>query len=268
MLEELQTIKGEGEGEKIEEKSTVEFELLQKMAEAGIFYGRKKTKTHPRMKRFIYATRNGSEILDLEKTAAFLEEAGNFIETLAQKRAIVLCVGTTPAAKDLIKKFAESSGYPFVIERWLGGTLTNFKTLSGRLQYFIKLKSDREAGRLEKYTKKERLNFDREIDRLKKLFGGLETLKELPDALLIVGSTSHDTAVREARIMKIPIISILSTDADPEKIQYPIPANDRARSSIQWLLEVLVKRVEAGKKTPIIEEIKTSPQREEKNKVQ
>jgi small subunit ribosomal protein S2 len=253
----------------------VDLALLEKMTEAGILYGRRKNKTHPRMRRFIFVTRNGSEIFDLEKTINYLEKAGDFLKSIAQKKSVILCVGTTPVARDLIKNFAKKFDYPFVVERWLGGTLTNFKTLSKRLQYYIKLKDDREAGRFERYTKKERLQFNKEIERLTKLFGGLEKLKQLPHAVLIIGSTSHDTAVREARIAKIPIVSIISTDADPEIINYPIPANDRARSSIALVLESLEKKVEEGIKNPITQaetkpELKKEekPLQEEKNKVE
>ena len=271
MTEEVKTVKSE---ETKEEVQIADMELLQEMAEAGVLFGRKKTKTHPRMKRFIFITRNGSEILDLEKTIKYLEKAGEVIKSLAQKKAVILFVGTTPAAKELVKNLAEKYGFPYVTERWLGGTITNFKTLSKRLQYFIKLKNDREMGRLAKYTKKEQSDFDKEIIRMTPMFGGLEKLERVPDALFVVGSTSHQTAIREARRMDIPVISILSSDANPEEIQYPIPANDRARSSIAWILSVLEKKIIEGKNAPIVEVSREAPQEKstesqtEENKVQ
>lgn len=231
----------------IDEKDTIDPETLEALVKAGVLYGRKKSKTHPRMERYIYTTRNGIEIIDVVQTLALIDKAAEFLKSVVKNKSLILFVGVTPAAKEGVKALAEKFGYPYVAERWLGGTLTNFKTLHQRLEYYLKLKADRDAGKLEKYTKKERVGFDKEIARLSNLFGGLESLNQLPQTLVVVGSTSHETAVREARRLKIPIIGVISSDADPEIIDYPIPANDRAKTSISWILERLGKAIEEAK---------------------
>ncbi len=220
--------------------------VLEEMAKAGVLYGRKKSKTHPRMKPFIFTTRNGIEILDLSKTMQALEKAGNFLKEIAKKEGLILVVGTKPAAQELTENFAKKFSMLFVIKRWLGGTLTNFKTISKRIQYYMNLKSDRATGKLEKYTKKERVEFDKEIERLNGFFVGLERLTRLPDVLVIINANEHITAVREAKRLKIPIVAILSTDTDPELANYPIPANDNSKTSIAWILGKLEAKVEEG----------------------
>jgi len=134
-----------------------------------------------------------------------------------------------------------------VTERWLGGTLTNFKTLSKRVSYFKKLKSDRQSGRLDKYTKKERLDFDRKIAKMTVMFSGLEEMQALPDMLLVMDVNSNMTAVREAKKLKIPVVGVMNTDTDPELVTYPIPANDRSKASLDWVLGQFEKAVMEGK---------------------
>lgn len=214
----------------------VDMPLLEEMAKAGVIYGRKKSKTNPKMADFIFANRNGFEFFDLLKTLEGLEGAKTLLKEIQEKKGLVLLVSTQPAARGLIEGLAAKTGYPFVVERWLGGTLTNFQTISKRLNYFIKLKNDRASGKLEKYTKKERLMFDREIKRLETLMGGLEKMDHLPDAIFMVDAAIHDTAVREAKRTKIPIIGILNTDNDPDNIQYSIPANTNSRQSVEWVV--------------------------------
>lgn len=235
----------------VQESAAIEPALLDELVKAGVLYGRKKSKTHPRMQQYIYTTRNEMEIIDVIQTLSMADRAADFLKAVVAKGGVLLVVGTTPPAKELVKAFSTRFGYPCVTERWLGGTLTNFKTLNARLQHYIKLKADRDGGKLEKYTKKERIQFDKEIERLSALFGGMESLSRLPDALLVVNATAHLTAIREAKRMKIPVVSIMGTDADPDLVNYLIPANDRAKSSIAWFLERLAKGVEEGKKEAI-----------------
>ena len=220
--------------------------ILEEMVKAGVLYGRKKTKTHPKMKPFIFTTRNGIEILDLPKTMQALEKAAEFWKEVAKKGGLILVVGTKPAAQELTENFAKKFSISFVIKRWLGGTLTNFKTISKRIQYYMNLKSDKATGKLEKYTKKERVEFDKEIERLNGFFVGLERLARLPDVLVIINANEHITAIREAKRLKIPIVAILSTDTDPELANYPIPANDNSKTSIAWILGKLEAKIEEG----------------------
>jgi small subunit ribosomal protein S2 len=233
--------------EELIQEKTMDPMLLEEMVKAGILYGRKKSKTHPRMRPFIYATRSGIEILDLPKTMEAIDKAGEFLKEVSKKSGLVLAVGTKPATQDLVENFAQVLSMPFVVKRWLGGTLTNFKTLSKRISYFKKLKSDKESGRLDKYTKKERLEFDRQIAKLSHFFSGLETMETLPQIIFVVDVSSHLTAVREAKRTKIPVVGILNTDTDPALVDYPILANDRAKAGIDWILARLEKAVEEGR---------------------
>ena len=230
-----------------DEKITIDPALLDEPVKAGVLFGRKKTKTHPRMQKYIFATRNEIEIIDVVQTIDLVNKAGEFLKGVVGKGGLILFVGATPAAKDPVRDLAKKFGYPYVVERWLGGTITNFKTLHGRIQHFIKLKADRDSGKLEKYTKKERIQFDKEITRMTMLFGGLEALQKLPDTVVIVGASSHLTAIREARNVKIPVVCLMSSDSDPDLVNYVIPGNDRSRPSIAWVLEKLEKAIEEGK---------------------
>ena len=159
------------------------------------------------------------------------------------KNNSILVTGTTPSAKKSVEEMAKRLGLPYVTERWLGGTLTNFKTLAKRIAYFKKLKSDKESGRLDKYTKKERLGFDREINKLSTMFSGVEKMESLPEVLFVVDANENLTAVREARKLKIPIVAIANTDTNPDIVDYLIPANDRSKSSIDWILARFEKAV-------------------------
>ena len=225
--------------------------LLEEMMKAGLCMGKKSSKTHPRMKPLVFGKRNGIEIIDVEQTVPFLDGAMDFVKNKIAANGNLLLVGTTPMAKDLVLALSLNLKLPHVTERWLGGTLTNFKTLSKRIAYFKKLKSDKEAGRLGKYTKKERLDFDRKIAKMSIMFGGVEDMAAVPQLLFVVDVKANSTAVREARRLKIPVVGIVNTDTDPELVEYPIPANDRAKSSIEWILNRLEKAVVAGREMAV-----------------
>jgi len=229
-----------------------DFSILEEMAQAGVLYGRKKASTHPKMLGFIQAVRNGVGIFDLPQTLEAVEKAQAFLKEIVQKGGQVLLVGTQPSAQDLIKQSSEKFNFPYVIQRWLGGTLTNFKTLSTRINRYLQLKADRATGKLDKYTKKERLDFDREIDRMERLFGGLDNMQKLPDAVLLIDSKVHITALKEANLLKIPVVAVINSDSDPDFVQYPIPANSRSKTSVQWILAKLDSAMEEGKKSGVI----------------
>lgn len=226
---------------------SAELALLEEMMRAGLALGKRSSKTHPRMKNFVFGSRGGIEIIDLEETLDLLEKAMNFIKEKISKKAVLLLVGTTPVINEQVKKAAEKLGLSYVIQRWLGGTLTNFKTIVKRIAYFKKLKSDKEAGRWEKYTKKERLNLDRQIQKMNIMFSGLENMDGLPDIVFIIDVNKHMTAVREANRLGIPVVGVMNTDTNPELAAYPIPANDRSRQSAEWILQKLEKAVTEGK---------------------
>lgn len=212
---------------------------LKAMMGAGVFYGYTKSRTQPKMRKFIVSTRAGVEIIDLVKTIESLTAAVGAIKAVVAGGGTVLFVGTTPAVKGLVETVAKRLNMPYVTERWLGGTLTNFKTISERIRYFKKLKSDKESGALDKYTKKERLLLDQELMKLEKFFGGIRDMDHLPAMVVIVDLKSAEIAAREARITKIPIVALLNTNADPDMADYPIPVNTRSTESVQLILSYL-----------------------------
>jgi small subunit ribosomal protein S2 len=227
----------------INEEATVDPAILEEMIKAGVFYGRKKSKTNPVMKQYISTSRNSVEIIDLSEAIKLLDNVKRFLEELfkAKPTAKVLIVGTLPSAEEAVKSLSQKFNFPYVITRWIGGTLSNFKIIHARIEYFKTLKLKKNSGGLEKYTKKERLMIDREIDRMDRIFSGIETMSQQPEVLLVFNAKAHDIAIREARIMKIPIIAVLSTDTNPKGIDFIIPANDNIKSSINWIASYLEK---------------------------
>lgn len=222
-----------------------DIDIIKEMIAAGIMFGHKKTKTNPKFKNFILTNRNGVEIIDLVKTLSFLEKAGEFLKTQIKQGKMIIFVATQPAAWETIENLAKKFNMPFVKRRWIGGLLTNFKSLSGRLEYFKKTKAGMEKGEFEKYTKKERSVINKNIARMEDLFGGLENLTKPADILFTIDSSikGHMTAIREAKIMKIPIVAIIDSDDNSELINYPIPANDHAKISIDWIVNKIIEKL-------------------------
>lgn len=219
-------------------KTEGDFNLsLEEMAEAGLHFGHRTSKTNPKMKPYIFGARSTVHIIDLEKTAEKLKEALEFIQDLISKNGVLLFVGTKVQTRDLVKNIAKECGLPYVSERWLGGTFTNFATLQKRVEYFKELERKRAAGELEKYTKKERLDFDKEIADLELKFGGIKEMAKLPDAVFVCDIKKDELAVKEARKKGIKIVGIAHTNVDPTMADYPIPANDDAISSVKYILE-------------------------------
>lgn len=226
-------------------------ELIKEMMKAGLMYGHKSSKTHPKFKPYVCAVRNGIEIIDLSQTTPALEATVAFLRTKIKNKengGAVLAVATQPAAKGIIEEFAKKFNFARIGERWIGGLLTNFKAVSGRIEYFKKVQSDLEKGSFEKYTKKERLLINRNIEKMRKMFGGLENLTKLPEVIFMIDSSikGHMTAIREAKRMKIPIVAIVDSDDNPDIVDYPIPANDHARTSIEWIVSKLANGLQSG----------------------
>ena len=222
-------------------------EASREMIEAGVFYGRKKSKTNPKMREFILANRGGIEIINLEKTSECLEKAMGFVKEKMRNGGLPLFVGTSPAADAGIMRIAKEFSLPYVILRWVGGTLTNFKIIARRVEYLKKLRTDLASGALvDKYTKKERLEMEREVKRLEELMGGLETMAREPDFLIVIDPNLHTTAVREARIKRIPVVALANVDADPDVIDYLVPGNDKSRMSVAWFLGNMEKAIREG----------------------
>jgi len=220
-------------------------DLFKEMIDAGVFYGRKKSKTNPKMKLYLFGNRGGVEIIDLAKTLEGLESAQSFVKEISRQGGSILFVGTQPASLKIVE-VAKELNYPVVPRRWVGGTLTNFKVIKERIQHFQKLSTDLVSGALSKYTKKERLMMEREKNRLQELLGGLEPLERLPAAMIVIDPTLHASAVHEARRMKVPVVALSNMDTDPDKIEYVVAGNTAARPSVEWFLGKLKEAILAG----------------------
>jgi len=227
---------------------------LEEMFIAGIHFGYSRSSRHPKMKPYLFGLRNNVEIFDLEKTYACLEKAKKFLEELAKEGKKILIVATKPGMHQLVEEAGRELNMPYVSERWLGGTLTNFKMIKGRIDYFMSLRQKKSAGELNKYTKKEISRFNKEISRLERFLGGLELLTNMPVAVLIIDPKKEKTAFRESRQMSIPIIAIINSDSNPSGITYPIPANDNSPASVKYLLKFLVKAYKDGLIKPVTSE--------------
>jgi small subunit ribosomal protein S2 len=223
-------------------------EASREMMDAGVFYGRKKSKTNPKMKQFVIANRGGIEIINLQKTEEAMAAASAFVTEKVRNNGSVLFVATIPAAEATITNLAKKFEMPYVTVRWVGGTLTNFKNITKRVEYMKKLRTDFAAHALDKYTKKERLEMEREMNRLQELVGGLEPMVREPEVVVVIDPVMHDTAVREAIVRKIPVIALANVDANPDAIDYLVPGNDKAKLSIEWFLGKMESAIEEGLK--------------------
>jgi small subunit ribosomal protein S2 len=217
------------------------------MTEAGVFYGRTRMKTNPRMKQFVLANRNGVEIINLEKTKSQLEATTEFVKSVAARGASMVLLATQPSAHEAIRRIGQEFKLPFVTRRWLGGTLTNYRIIAKRVEYFKKLKENLAKGAYKGYTKKEQLDLSKEAAKLEETLAGLEEMLSRPEVLIVIDPMMHETAVREANRLKIPVVALVNTDADPDMIQYPVVGNTKARTSIDWFVEKIAAAVRAGK---------------------
>jgi len=209
----------------------------EEMAKAGLHFGHRASRVHPKMKPYLYGVRNTIHIISLEKTAEKLKEALKFIQEIISENKILLLVGTKIQLKDLVKDIAKDCNLPYISERWLGGTFTNFETILKRIEYFKELERKKKEGELEKYTKKERAKIDQELENLKIKFEGIKDLTRLPDAIFVLDMKKDKLAVKEARMKGVKVIGISDTNVDPTLADFPIPANDDARLAVKYILE-------------------------------
>jgi len=216
---------------------------VEEMATPGVGFGHRFSKLHPKMKPYVSGVKNNVHMIDLEKTAKELEKALKFISKIISEGKVMVFVGTKIQIKNLVKLAAEDCGLPYVTERWLGGTFTNFETISKRVEYFKDLENKKATGEFEKYTKKERLKLDKEIASLKIKFEGIKNMSKIPEAVFILDIRKDDTCVREAKRKGIKMIALCDTNVDPTAIDYPIPANDDAISSVNYILEKVKKTI-------------------------
>ncbi len=219
---------------------------VERMFKAGAHFGFSKSRRHPSAKPLIFGVKNKVEIFDLEKTKTYLEKAKAFVKEIAEKGGMMLFVGSKHEALEAVRASATSLNMPFVAGRWIGGTFTNFPQIRKRVERLEMLTSQREKGELTKYTKKERLLIDREIDSLNRFFSGIIPMKEMPKAVFVVDSKHEKIAVTEAHKVKIPVIAIAGSDCDLAEVDYPIPGNDASRGSVAFFLSEIVAAYKQG----------------------
>ncbi|MBU2539841.1 30S ribosomal protein S2 [Patescibacteria group bacterium] len=210
---------------------------IQDMEKANVQFGHRVSKLHPKMKQYVSGIKNSVHTIDLEKTVEEFDEALKFIEALISEGKNMLLVGTKVPIKALIKENAEICGLPYVNERWLGGAFTNFETILKRVTHFKDLLKQKEVGGLEKYTKKEKMKIEKEIESLRIKFEGVKDMQKLPEAVLVLDMNKDGLAAREAKRKGIKIIAVCDTNIDPSLADYPIPANDDSISSAKYILE-------------------------------
>ena len=220
--------------------------VIEKMFKAGVHYGYSKTRRHPSTTPYIYATKNKGDIIDLEKTSVMLDEAAEFAKSLGAQNKVILFVGTKPEAKITIKNVAESLNMPYVTERWIGGTLSNFTEIKKRIIELENYRKDSTEGKLDKYTKKERVVMAKKMEKLSRYYSGLIGLKKSPDALFVVDGRAEHIASTEARKSNVPVIALSNSDSNLKTIDYPIVGNDGSIPSIKLFSEAISSAYKMG----------------------
>ncbi len=220
---------------------------MKQLLEAGVHFGHQTRRWNPKMAPYIFTERNGIYIIDLQKTVKKLEEAYNLVRELAADGKEILFVGTKKQAMDSVKEEAEFCGMPYVNARWLGGMMTNFRTIRKRIDRLTQLRKMEEDGTFELLPKKEVIKLRAEIERLEKFLGGIKNMKKLPGALFVVDPKKERIAVMEAKKLGIPIVAIVDTNCDPDEIDYVIPGNDDAIRAVKLIAHTIASAVVEGK---------------------
>lgn len=228
---------------------------MKQLLEAGVHFGHQTRRWNPKMKRYIFTERNGIYIIDLQKTVKKVEEAYNFIKQVSEDGGKVLFVGTKKQAQDSVKSEAERAGQFYVNQRWLGGILTNYKTISKRIKRISEIEKMEEDGLFEVLPKKEVVELKKEYDRLIKFLGGIRDMKSMPQALFVVDPRKERNAIAEARKLHIPIVGIVDTNCDPDEIDYVIPANDDAIRAVKLLTGKMADAILEGQQGVSNEEV-------------
>ncbi len=230
-------------------KETTQNKTIEDLFSVGAHFGYSKSRRHPSVKNFIYGIKKKSEIFDLERTAESLFEALEFVSKLTGEGGVVLFIGGKKESHDAIRDGAMSVKMPYVSGRWIGGTITNFEEIKKRIERLETLREEKTRGDHQKYTKKEQLLLEREINKLEDYFGGLTTMRELPKAILVVDPKREKIAVDEAKRKGIKIIALAGSDCDISEIDYPIPANDSSKKSIEYFVGQIVEAIKESKKS-------------------
>ncbi len=218
------------------------------MFSAGVQFGFSKARRHPSVKPYIFGMKNKTEIFDLEKTAEMLKAATDFIGKIAAEGKSILFIGGKAEARVAVEDAAASLAMPYAAGRWIGGTFTNFGEIKKRIEKLKQLTTEKERGELAKYTKKERLLIDKEIDNLTIMYGGLGDMKEMPGAVVVIDSKHEAIAVDEARVKGIPVVALCGSDCDLSKVDYPVVGNDTSRASIAFFLKAIAEAYKSSKK--------------------
>ena len=230
---------------------------MREMLEAGVHFGHQTRFWNPKMAPYIYGHRNKIHIINLEKTLPAFEDAMKFVRQLAGRRGAILMVGTKRQAREVIAQEAQRAGMPYVDQRWLGGMLTNFKTVKASLKKLKDMQAQKETG-LEQMTKKEGLMFDREIGKLEKDIGGIQDMSALPDAMFVIDVGYHKIAVAEAKKLGIPVIGVVDTNHSPEDIDYVIPGNDDSAKAVALYARAVADAVLEGKAQAVTEVVQSA----------
>ncbi|MFC6119075.1 30S ribosomal protein S2 [Macrococcoides bohemicum] len=228
---------------------------MKQLLEAGVHFGHQTRRWNPKMKKYIFTERNGIYIIDLQKTVKKVEEAYNFMKSVSEEGGTVLFVGTKKQAQDAIKDEAIRSGQFFINERWLGGTLTNYKTINKRVKRISEIEKMEENGTFDVLPKKEVVELKKEYDRLIKFLGGIREMKSMPAALFVVDPRKERNAIAEAKKLHIPIVGIVDTNCDPDEIDYVIPANDDAIRAVKLLTGKMADAILEGRQGVSNEEV-------------
>lgn len=221
-------------------------QTIRELLENGTHFGHLSKHWNPKMKKFIFGKKKNIYIIDLEKTAQKLEEAKEFAKKVAQKRGTILFVATKRQLRDAIKELASSCGMPYVVDRWVGGFLTNFSTIKVRIKKYVDLLEKKSQGKFEKMPGKEVVRLNREIERMEKNYNGVTSLEDTPECIYVIDPKREVECIREANKLSIPVIALIDTDANPEVIDYPIPGNDDAMKSVRYITACIVEAIKEG----------------------
>ena len=219
---------------------------IRSLLDAGVHFGHQTRRWNPKMKPYIWGQRNGIHIIDLKQTLYAIDDAYTFLSNVGARGGKVLFVGTKKQAQEPLKEAAERAGQPYVNFRWMGGMLTNFQTIKGRVQRMAEIESMKESGLIDSYNKKEQAGLNKELAKLQAALGGIRDMNDLPAAVFIVDTNHEVNAVREARRLHIPIVGLVDTNCDPDEVDYGIPANDDAIRSVRMLCDVVADAVLAA----------------------
>ena len=220
---------------------------LEELLKKGVHFGHQTSKRYPKAASYIHTQRGGVHIIDLQETIKGLQKALEFVDKLAKSGGVVLFIGSKKQAKDIVKEAAMSCSMPYIIGRWLGGTFTNFANIVKLTKKLESLEKGEEDGTWDLYTKKEQVTFKKELNKLTENVGGIKNMKNLPKAVFVVDIKKESTAVSEANKMGIPVIAMVDTNVNPEKVQYPIPANDDAIKSIEVITDLVASTIKKAR---------------------